>query len=384
MVRIGILTYFASINYGAFLQAYALQKSLENRYKNIVDIELINYDTQTAHQNYLNGVSDKKGKARDKALCQYNKFVQAREQQKLSKDSLITDDIEQFKKFVYGRYDIIVVGSDEIWKTDSFRGFPNAYWLNFDLENTVYMAYAVSGRNDYQKMALEMQDYIRSSVKRFSYIGTRDHVTRNELLKIEKRKIYRNCDPTFLMPELFHVLNKAYIRKKNGLSQNKPLISIMIKNAELSARLYKMLRYDNQVICLYNINERLNEGNLVELSPFEWSDIIGVSDLVITDYFHGTVFSILHEVPFVAIENAERGRGKIENLLLENYLNDKFSYLADYNGNYRLAAIDIFTRGRKEMKNYDPSIARKTKEREMKKATSFFVELEKRINDKIV
>lgn len=380
MIKIGILTYFASINYGAFLQAYALQKAMEKKYGYIANVELINYDTVTAHQLYHNRLLDKDGKPNDKMVKQYNKFVQCRAKQRLSEESIITNDIEKFRKFLSGKYDIIIVGSDEIWKTDSFRGFPTAYWLNFDLQDTVYMAYAVSGRNNYQIMNSEMKQYIRNAIKRFLYIGTRDEVTKEELIKIENRVIYRNCDPTFLMPELFYINDKAKIIEKYGLDKNRPLVSIMLKDNEIGTRLYRMLKNENQVLYLYYINENISDGNWVDLSPFEWSEIIGISDLVITDFFHGTVFSILHEVPFVAIENEEKGRGKIESLLLENHMESKFTYISKYRSNYELAATDIYMQGRKEMKNYTPILANQTKKRELQKADSFFIALEEKFD----
>ena len=170
MIRIGILTYFASINYGAFLQAYALQKCLENRYEHIAEVEIIDYDAKIAHDYYLNRITRFGAPADDKLSKQYEAFIQERKRLTLSKDKLISDNLDELRQFLQGKYDIIIAGSDQIWKTDSFRGFPNAYWLNFDLGETVYMAYAVSGRNAYEEMSWDQQEYIRNSLKRFVYI----------------------------------------------------------------------------------------------------------------------------------------------------------------------------------------------------------------------
>ena len=385
MLRVGILTYFASINYGAFLQAYALQKALENKYGEIANIEIINFDTRISRDKYLNNVNSNKGKSYIKARCQYNKFIASWKKLKLSCDSLVSDNIDEVKEFLEGKFDIIVVGSDEVWKTDSFRGFPTPYWLNFELSGTTYMAYAVSGRNDYQKMKADMKLYIKEAMQRFAYIGARDEITRKELLKIHNMEIFRNCDPTFLNPQLFHVSDekKKRIKEKYGLNSEKPVVSIMVHNRHLGSRLHRMLNYENQVIYLFNINESVRDCNWIEFSPFEWSDMIAVSDFVITSFFHGTVFSIIHETPFLAVEMSEKGRGKIENLLIENHMSDRMVFLSDFEGNLRLAAIDIYTKLHKEWKTYDYGLAQRAKENEAGKNVAFFKAMDKIVRNKI-
>lgn len=380
MIRLGILTYFSSINYGAFLQTYALQEYLRNRYKDYMSIEIINFNMKIAHETYLNRIININGKERRKLLCQYELFLQARGNLCLSESKLISDEIDKTEQYFQGKYDIIIVGSDQVWKTNSFRGFPNIYWLNFKLKETLYMAYAVSGRNDYQKMSEELKQYIRESLEHYMYIGTRDEITRKELLKIKKREIYRNCDPIFLIPEIFKIPNvekkKKLIKEKFKINNIKPIISIMISDESIGLKLYQMLKNENNVLYLYNINKNVKENNLVELSPFEWSDVIGISDLVITDYFHGVVFSIIHEIPFFAMEHDEKGRGKIENLLIENEMNDKFLYLDDYKEKFRMLIIDLYTNGRNEMRKSHSLQAQKTMKNERNRSNNFFDKLD--------
>lgn len=381
MVRIGILTYFASINYGAFLQAYALQRCLEERYSTAAEVEMINYTSRIAHDIYIKrAVSSSSAAARRKMISQYDKFVQSREKLRLSEGALISDDIGLAEKYMRGKYDVIIAGSDQIWKTDGMRGFPNAYWLNFDLGRTVRMAYAVSGRNDYSLLNPEMQRYMEASISRFAYIGTRDEITRAELLEIGNRKVERNCDPVFINPKLFQLGNedtdKKRIKEKYGLNPDKPLISIMTSHSELGKRICRMLENDNQVIFLFNMNEYYQKYSLPDLSPFEWNEVINASDLVITDFFHGTAFSLIHGVPFVALEQNERGRGKIENLLHENNMEDKLLYIRDYEGEPRRLAIAIYTKARKAMRDSVAVASERAVEKESKKAEDFYRELD--------
>src|SRR5690606_923575 len=68
----------------------------------------------------------------------------------------------------------------------------------------------------------------------------------------------------------------------------------------------------------------LNVSDFVYPSPAEWLKGFQDAKFVITDSFHGTVFSILYNVPFIAIGNASRGLARFESILslfgLENRL----------------------------------------------------------------
>lgn len=379
MIRIGILTYFASINYGAFLQAYALTRCIGERYKDVAEVEVINYESKIAHEWYVDRISVYKKEERDLLLEQYRLFVECRKVLRLSKDELITDDIEEASEWLRGKYDIIIVGSDEIWKTDGFRGFPNVYWLNFDMgENDINVpariAYAVSGRNNYQAMTVDLQKYIQNAIRRFEYIGTRDEITRKELLKIERREIERNCDPCFLEPHYFRLSEeeKECVREKFGLSHGRPVISLMINGWELGRDLYRMFEKDYRVLYLCNVNVAVKKDNLVAISPLEWNGLIAVSDLVITNFFHGTVFSMIHSIPFVALEESEKGRGKIEDLLSEHGMNDRLLFRNDYPGDDSALLADLYTKGKEMLGKDISSVAAEAVEMERKKADSFF------------
>ena len=376
MINLGILTFFSSINYGAFLQAYTLQEYLRKNYADVLNVEIINLNTKASQEVYLERIIFQDMRYREQVIAQYDLFLSARNKLLLSKDEFISDNIDDAKCYLQERYEIIVVGSDEVWRVDSIRSFPNVYWMNFTLKGTVYMAYAVSGRNDYQKLNAEMQQYIKSSVDRFAYIGTRDEITRKELLKISMWEIDRNCDPVFLMPELYirTDIEKEKTKERYKLNNGKPVVSIMVTDKYIGFKLYRMLKNDNRVVNLYNVNEAVGESNLIDLSPFDWSDVIGISDLVITDYFHGVVFSIIHEVPFFAVEHSKKGRGKIENLLLENGMRNRFLYLDDYIEKQRLV-MDLYTKARNEMKNCNKIMMKEIKEKEYQKSKGFFMKL---------
>ena len=61
----------------------------------------------------------------------------------------------------------------------------------------------------------------------------------------------------------------------------------------------------------------------------EWMAYIQCSEAVITDSFHGTVFSIIFNKPFIVIANKERGLGRFTSLLRMLGLESRLVYTFD-------------------------------------------------------
>ena len=63
--------------------------------------------------------------------------------------------------------------------------------------------------------------------------------------------------------------------------------------------------------------------NFVYPSPAIWLRGFQDAQFVLTDSFHGTVFSILHNIPFVAFGNVQRGMSRFKSLLTMFGLQDR-------------------------------------------------------------
>ncbi len=340
-MRIGILTFFSSINNGAFLQAYGLQEYLKQRYGSKVCVRMINYISSKSWEFYGTTGEERR-----------ENFYKCWKKLDLTEKRLISDDLDQISEFIKEcAFDVVIVGSDEVWKTDGIRGFPTAYWLNFDIGGAVRTAYAASGRNDYDIISNEYAGYIAESLERFRYIGVRDDITREEILRIKKFDVHMNCDPSILHRNAFRFgrEEKKNLRKK-WVDGDKKLIVLMIQNRELSKLLYRMMRNENTVYDYYEW-AGMTDRDILSISPFEWSELIAAADFVITSLFHGTVFSMIHDTPFISIEFAECGRGKIENLLLEHSLQDNMFYAGHYENSLQKLGMDIFTNCRRMLRN---------------------------------
>lgn len=330
-MKIGILTYHSSHNYGAFLQAYALCSVLSELTGN--DVEIINYSMIKAEaQNRLISVpQDSTVKKRLFMRRRYKMFENATNKyHQLSGPRFSTDDFVAFSKWINGKYDMIIAGSDELWLVEGFRGFPTPYWLP-NITGCKKMSYAVSSRTDIESLDAAVKEQITEYLSSFDYIGVRDQVTKEFVSALCKKtdKVHLNCDPTFAYN--FHISKeegKRLIHDKFGIWEDKKCIAVMLKSEELADRIIEKYRNNFDFISLY-IPQTNTKGHAV-LDPFEWISAIAGADGLITSYFHGTVFAMLSNTPFIAFEARKcksKEYSKIYDLLARNGLSDHFHIL---------------------------------------------------------
>lgn len=344
-MKIGILTYHSSHNFGAFLQAYALCGVLRERTGHAV--EIIDFSmAKAAKMNMKCIFSNKKDPITiPYGMVQYRTFERSSQKyHTLSEDKLVTDDLNRFAEWVNGKYDIIVVGSDEIWKLDGYRGFPTPYWLP-GVTGCKKMAYAASSRTEPQNISEQTRDIMTACLESFSYIGVRDQPTKAliESALPKDRSCYFNCDPTFVYDfDLDPERGRALIQSKFGVSGDKKCVALMIGDPHLAYSIINTYsdRYD--FISLYRYY-RGTKGFFVP-DPFEWANLIAGADGLITTFFHGTVFAIKTDTPFLSFESrnlSDAKFSKIYDLLKRNKLEDHFSLLQD-TSEHTLAAINEF------------------------------------------
>ena len=378
-MRIGILTFFASINYGAFLQAYSLQQVLLQRYAGSAVVEMIGYDSDRAHNLYSHW-----GAKED--VDKYASFVSDWKYLNLTEKMLISDNIEEISRFISEQdYDIVISGSDEVFKTDGMRGFPNAYWLNYDIGKAKRFAYAVSGRNNYLLHEETERKYIKSALEQFFFLGTRDEITRKELGNFTDRSIYMNCDPCFLLAD-FWAGRESVFRKYKGVDRlncnkdlpDKKVVLVMTADYKI-AKVFREM-YSSEFVVVGNMvrNKSYTDEYIYDFGPFRWADYFSKIDFMITDFFHGTVFSIINNVPFISIERVTRGRSKIENLLREHDMENRLLYLEDYSDG--LEKLVMTLRGMMDGIMDEPkALCEEIVKKEQAKAESFFEAIEKAI-----
>ncbi|MDD3138452.1 MAG: polysaccharide pyruvyl transferase family protein [Lachnospiraceae bacterium] len=300
-MNIGILTYHRSINYGAFVQCFALRELVANLFPTD-NVEVIDYDSIKARKYYQKYYLRAKSIKDIKYIkTQRRAFFNALDKLHLSDTSLVSDDPSEFGHYINRKYDLIIVGSDEIWNVNGLRGFPNPYWLP-QISGCMKMAFAVSARNEFNSLLDSQKELMGEYLKDFSFISLRDGVSYETIQKIvENVPIYRMCDPTMAFDFNFKIKEgKKLLEDKFGVDPSRPVIGVMDEVGKLSKYISDTYKKEFQIISIYKNVKGVH--NAADLTPFEWIQVIGALDGLVTSFFHGMCLAINANVQFRVYE----------------------------------------------------------------------------------
>lgn len=322
-MKIGVLTYHRSHNYGAYLQAYALVNWIQESTGN--EVELIDYNMVSAEKFYIREIL--RGKTLLRIVSNFKRYLmfkfKAIHELPLSSKNLISNNIDKFSKYVANDYDIIVVGSDEVWKL-GFRGFPNPYWLPKNI-GCIKMSYAASARCDFTRLSVENQARLKRYLCDFKYIGVRDSATLDSISEFCSQKAYLNCDPTFNYDFEFNKEKGInYLVDKCKIDVSKKSIAFMFSDAKLATDIMK--HYGNKFNYIALFDAIPGAKNICNVTPFQWKDILACCDFLVTTYFHGMCFAIKSNVPFIVMEirGGRKESSKSYDLLKECQMEERF------------------------------------------------------------
>lgn len=327
MSKIGILTYHSGFNYGACLQAYALQTTLK---KFGYDSEIINFETQpfvdsremfTRHPRRLKEV------IKNITRIPYWKSLHERERMfnSYTFDVLKSSPRYRTEEEVIKHaedYDCIICGSDQIWNLTHVKDDPAItplFFLNFPKKQR-RVAYAASFAS-FTKIAHFHEDEFLPWLKEFDAISIREQ-DGYEYVKSKGLDCTLCLDPTILLDKEDYepICRERLIEGKYiamfGWNTNDDLVkAAKIASKKLGLPVYNIVPPPRKMFC--GIPRKLDVG------PCEFLSIIKNAEFVVTNSFHGTAFSTTFEKPYVSIVTGKadtRMHSLLEQLGLADHL----------------------------------------------------------------
>ena len=321
-MKIGIITLPLHTNYGGILQAYALQTVLERMGHEVEILEEPHEYKRASLKRYIKRVLKKCiGK---RSVINYEGFMR-KWQPKVAIDidefikTYIHRRIVKYNTLREGEYDAFVVGSDQVWRPSYNQHLEQAF-LNFteNWKNVKRIAYAASFGVDNWEFTKEQTEECKRLVQKFDFVSVREDTAVNlckEHLWIEATHV---LDPTLLLsaddyqkligelkisdtPYMFSYLLDESEEKINILNDVSNKLNLPVKKIKLEKDISKISM------------SRLKSLKYPSLQ--EWLASFAQADFVVTDSFHGTVFSIIFNKPFVVLPNKGRGVARFESLL---------------------------------------------------------------------
>lgn len=312
-MKIGILSMQKIPNYGSFLQALSLKKQLERLSGGdvyFIDIEEGKHlvpaiPSSMSHGGFL-------GKF-DKYFCKrIENYLLSKKMRAIHAQDQITY-LETEKKLGEGEeFDLVVIGSDEVFNA----GIPSAWGFSTQLFGNIKNAkwvvtYAASCGQTTKAVTDKygMTDEIKAAMSNLQSISVRDKGTYDLVYDIVGVEPELHIDPVFLtdfdeyIPEVPkrkpYLLVYAYGNRINDESEIKS-----IKEYAKEKGLEILCVGTQQRWCKHNI----------AATGFELLAYVKGAVCIVTDTFHGTVFSIKYNKQF-AVFIRESNRNKLGELL---------------------------------------------------------------------
>lgn len=335
MKKIAILTQPLISNYGGILQDFALQRVLKNK----------NYDVVTIDRRY-NGVSKSRlllsnikntiinklqlGSKRNFTSADIN-YITKNPRSFISKyitlSEVIDLDEKMVKHFKNNAYDVVIVGSDQVWRP---RYSPNIYDYFFgflkDNSTTTKLSYAASFGVDTWEYNDEQTKEVKNLIKLFDGVSVR------EKSAVELCKDNLDTDAQFVLDPTLLLEKEDYLKliTKKSDKSSASIFTYVLDQSESKTNIINFVqkklgkevrtnqpREDQKSSSSKNLND-------FAYPPIEgWIESFDQADFIVTDSFHGTIFSIIFNKPFLTIVNSERGAARFKSLLALLDLEDR-------------------------------------------------------------
>jgi len=331
--KVGILTLPGYFNYGNRLQAYATQEVIKNLGFDpyILVIKNIFSKPKNSKINNILKLIIKLRKIPIKEICPRalnkikriiflyinKRIIKEREQifkdfSKIYLKEIFYNNTKKSLKNLSNNYDFFITGSDQVWNpfwTNSL------YFLSFTNKDK-RIAYASSfGVSNIPNKYI---NFYKNRLSEMKNISVRETMGSQIVHNLIGKEVVVLIDPTLMLTkkEWLSISKKDIKKPKNDYV----LIYFLGEKTkkENKKQIKKIIKYSNLEVI--NIAD-LNDKERYKIGPDEFIDYINSASLVLTDSYHGVIFSILMETPFVVFERAERAKNsksmfsRIETLL---------------------------------------------------------------------
>lgn len=284
-MRVGTITFHWVTNYGAVLQAYALQKFL---LKNGYETEVINYVPYAVkYRQILSNIK----------RCNIDNLIKEYKINKFRKKNMFFSSTKYYKnselKKVNQLYDLFICGSDQVWNEwfllNSEPSINLSYYLNFVSEEKKRISYATSFGTD--KLQEKVIKIVEPELRKFSTIYVREN-TGKKIINDMGLKSNVVVDPTLLLER------ECYEQLLNEKSNYKKfdLFSYVLHQHQDKATKITNYIYNKFFDAEHHIKF---DGDPISIN--EWLYNVKNSKLVVTNSFHGAIFSIIFHTRFIVI-----------------------------------------------------------------------------------
>ena len=334
-MKICILTQPLHTNYGGLLQAFALQKVLRDMGHEVVTDSDGAKRPMAFHMRVVHFAYHllKRYIIRDKRYNPYQFLFASFKKYGwnilgLNTDYFIKQHISNIDFFqnnqkpsteMLRQFDALVVGSDQVWR--AIYSYTPAYFLDFtkgiDIKRVAYAAsFGKDDVDEYRPSALEK---CKDTAPLFNAISVREDSGVTLCKEYFGAEAIHVLDPTMLLEQEDYL---ATIEEEDKAERSNILMCYVLDKSEEKTAIIKQFTTRLNLTPLEVMPKKNFDASVTgDLEDYifpsvsKWIAGFRDAEFVVTDSFHGTVFSIIFNKPFVAIANAARGASRFTSLL---------------------------------------------------------------------
>jgi hypothetical protein len=340
MKKISLITYHAAHNYGAVLQAYATQYTIE---KMGCACEIINFQPDTI--KYYNALYKfPQGKDIPKTIkgfaaslyrfLRYWRYDEERRGRGRKFDAFVKTKLKITKEYRTVQelfdenfeYDITITGSDQTWNIHcpmwgigGVVDYSGAYFLGF-VKKGRKASFAPSISNTTTE---ELTAY-RGLLLQYDYITVREASTAERVKAVSGKDVFSALDPAFLLTKE-EWITALEISPEPLIKRPYMLLYSIHGHREAGKLIREALQFANKtslaLVCVTPNACRKFERTIqiYDAGPSDFLNLYHNASFVIAATFHAIVFSIIFRKPFIAFGNKYNEGDQRKNGLLRAF-----------------------------------------------------------------
>lgn len=329
-MKILTITCHDCYNFGASLQAFALQKYLESQGHNA---GIIDYKPDYLSRHFklsiiANPIYDRPVFRQMYLLAKLPGRILALRQKKMF-DDFTSKYLKLTKR--YNSYedlkadapdaDIYIAGSDQIWNTLFNNGRDPAFYLDFGKASTKRISYAASFAT--KEIAKGCEEFVRQELKNLDAVSIREKISLPLLRSFGRVDGVSVCDPVFL---LSREQWKHIASDDNETMVNRDYLLVYLTDRskvllDIASAIHKCTGLE--VFTIGVAQEAMAYHHIRNIGPLDFINLVSNASFVISNSFHATAFSMIFEKNFCVVNRKEGINERMKSILEEFGLSNR-------------------------------------------------------------
>lgn len=321
------VTFHHTTNYGAILQAYALQQTLFGMNVNNEIFEYYHKESSYIKIDFKNPILTMKRFYakfiqiwhRKDIIKKKKSFIQFHDKYlNLSRMYYSMDELNKYPPKV----NVLITGSDQVWKFWDDSEFTPARFLDFGDKTIKRFSYAASIEQlNYSTL---QKEYVKQRLKNYTGISVREQTAANYISSFTGYEVQRVIDPVFLLEKEKWI----EISKKRKI-EGPYILCYQVQSAPLMQKIVDELKrvtgYRTVAVIPYSTKWIKVDETLYDVTPEEFLAIVKEAEILIGASFHGVALGLVFEKIVYATARSnysERIRGLMELFGIKSFFVD--------------------------------------------------------------